>query len=215
MIIKIQIFPLVVSFVHQISCAQMMMIVLLQHVVICTTRNVSTNGCNRCASEYQNAWHCFYFVYIFKCYHLCCHQRLNPTGRDACPDCRTIIHGENGMRPVYLNYTSPDDFDMDVKELKEEKRVNKELTRQMIMVKKEIIGLNQQLQMEKEKSDRLLSRNEKIEHKLMAALATVAKTKVLKPTCSRCEANVKKGRQIMKSKQRHKVCLCLLPFLCG
>lgn len=131
-------------------------------------------------------------------------HRLNPSGRDACPDCRTIIDDEADTKPVYPNYTSPDDL-----ELTKLKKKNELLAHQMVLVKKENYNLKVKLGSEKEKNGRLQTRNEKIVNEMMAVLNNAQKLKV-KTTCARCEANATKGKTIMKSKQQSKVCLLIL-----
>lgn len=117
---------------------------------------------------------------------------LNPNGHYTCPDCRTVLNGENDIKPVYLHYTLPDDIQSHIVELEREKMENLQLVRQLFHSNFELKKIRLLLKSEKAKNKRLTSKNVSLEKKFAV-------------TCQGCEGTSAGRCKIVMSKPKVKV----------
>lgn len=134
---------------------------LLQHVVMYTTKSVSSNGFRRHKSKRYSTIQCyapffsplfmqkvsvFVFVLFFFSY------RLN--GSNSCPDCRTYLNEKKDLKSVYLRCMI-DDSNGNVSELERVQTENDQLIRELNTNKTALKDIAQKWKTEKSKNTRL------------------------------------------------------------
>lgn len=85
---------------------------------------------------------------------------------NTCPECRTIIKNDADLKTIYHHYTTHDDIQLYIEELKTEKMENLQLVRELLNNTCKLKKMQQQLNSERAKNKRLIAKNGKLEKKL-------------------------------------------------
>ncbi|XP_031638618.1 E3 ubiquitin-protein ligase TRAIP-like [Contarinia nasturtii] len=165
---------------------------------------VNSIGCVMCATNFT--WQDDQNTIVTRCghlYHKECLEKwfdsmdsLNPIGVYTCPDCRSVI-GDADIKPVYMHYTSSDDIQSHLVEMKRQKEESQQLKSLLTQCTIELKKIQQELTSEKAKYKRLTTKHRALEKKF-----EVAKQK----SCPRCTSSSSSGQlKITTTKKSSKV----------